>query len=57
LAEVIDLAWAQDGLVKTVSLEVPLLESKRVLHAFQSAESIGQQQQACDLIDIAVSQQ
>lgn len=55
--EILEIAWEQDGLVKTVSLQVPPHESKRLLRALHPADS-GQPQQACSSpIPVATSQQ
>jgi len=45
-AEILEIAWEQDGSVKTVALQVPLHESKRLLRALRPAGS-GAQEQTC----------
>jgi hypothetical protein len=53
--EVLDVAWEVDGAVKEVSLQVPILHSKRLLHTFESVEAIEQQPQGCNYVGIATT--
>jgi hypothetical protein len=43
-AEILEIAWEQNGVVKTVALQVPLHQSKPLLHALQDAVSTGELQ-------------
>jgi hypothetical protein len=54
-AEILEIAWEQDGAVKTVALQVPLLESKRLLRAVRPAS--GEMEQACNSPSLAATSQ
>jgi len=42
--EILEIAWEQDGAVKTVALQVPLSEANRLLHALWGAVATGELQ-------------
>jgi hypothetical protein len=54
-AEILEIAWEHDGAVKTVALQVPLHESKRLLRALHPAGAI-EPEQACSPTLAATSQ-